>query len=359
MKFNKFIIIFLLLFVLTKLTAQGYHAGDITYTWLNGYTYRITLTTLTSIGGSGLSDPCEDSLCFGDGTQALVLRNNGICSGACSPACEGVPLPSGTIKLNEYTTTHTYSGPGNYNFCFNDRNRNSGVVNIPNSVNQVMSFESLLVIPTFAAGNNSSPVFVNLPIAYGCINNGCYTYNPLATDANGDSLSYSVLSCLNPGASIPTTGSGGIFTINPITGLLTWCNPQLQGDYNVIIKITEWRKDSGGNYFVIGCVNRDTQLTITSCTGIKEMGEEKIILSVFPNPITENFTITFNKNSNELFTIDLIDVTGRKIKTFVNNESLAKENTFQLKLENINHGIYFLKITGNYNTNITKKIIKQ
>ena len=107
----KCIVIILTLFVFVK-QAKATHnrAGEITYKWLFGYTYQIKITTYTNIGSTGLADRCEDTLHFGDGTTAVVLRSNGG-SGLCSfPAKDGVPLPGGTIKLNEYVTNHPEKG---------------------------------------------------------------------------------------------------------------------------------------------------------------------------------------------------------------------------------------------------------
>ena len=361
-KYYLFILFCMGLFISSKATHN--RAGEITYKWLFGYTYQIKITIYTEIGGANMPDRCEDTLCFGDGTIAVVLRSNGNCNGPCSPACEGLPLAGGTIKLNEYVTTHTYAGPGYYKICVEDPNRTAGVVNIPNSVNQVFYLESYLIIPIFGSGHNSSPVFNFPPLDNGCTNN-CFYHNPGAYDLEGDSISYELTFCRGSmgvnttGYSYPNSGVGGTFNINSVTGTLTWCTPQLQGDYNVATLIKEWRKDTDGSYFLVGSVLRDAQFTMSTCTNIKEIKEQETLVTIFPNPITENFTVTFNHNYNELFTIDLFDVAGRKIKTFLNNESLTKQNTFQLILENIHQGIYFLKITGNHGTNITKKIIKQ
>ncbi|MBK8366933.1 MAG: T9SS type A sorting domain-containing protein [Bacteroidia bacterium] len=349
------------MFYSLKLNA-AYRAGNITYSWLFGYTYQIKFTTYTT---DIMPDPyCQiDSICFGDGTRGNLYRNNGPCSGPCSSACEGVVI-STNIKMNEYITTHTYPGSGNYMMCLNQPNRNAGVINLPNSVNQPMAFYSYLVIPTFGSGKNTSSVFANHPIVSGCLNNGCVTYNPSATDLDGDSLSYETQMCTSntgtvAGYSYPYAGAGGTFSINPITGLLSWCVPQYAGDYNVVIKITEWRKDDDGFYYMVGYVERDTELSIGICTGINETTEKENIISVSPNPVTGNLTLSLNQNSDELFDIDIIDLTGRKIKTFLNNESLSKENKVVLNLETINPGIYFLQFIGSNNTAITKKIIKQ
>ncbi len=343
------------MFFSLKIKAQSYHAGDITYRWLYGYTYEIKLTTFTSIGRGGLGDACQETLCDG----IMINRSNGpsvLCGGG---AHDGVPI-SPSIKLNEYITTHTYPGPGNYSLCFNNLRRNSGINNIPNSVNNTMSFESSLAISSFG-GPNSSPVFVNYPIDFGCLNNGCYTYNAMGTDADGDSLAYKLLPCTGNGPisgySFPSGGVGGSFRIDSITGLLSWCNPQLAGDYNVGIKIEEWRNDGSGHYFLVGYTIRDTQFTMAVCTGIDDRDSKNTAIEVYPNPATETLSVILPKTIHDKYTIELYDVTGRKIKTLLNNESI-KEEIVQLKLDEINSGIYFLKIINAEKT-VTKKIIKQ
>lgn len=349
MKLNKFIFGLILTFSFLKIKA-GYHAGEITYNWLYGYTYQIKLTTFTDIGNANYYDPCEDTLCFGDGTSTVLLRVNGPIAG-CAPAHQGVPI-NPNINLNEYVTTHTYPGPGNYTICFNQPNRNIGINNIPNSVNQTFSLESFLVIPVFGSGQNSSSVFGNLPLDYGCMTNSCYNYNPTATDIDGDSLSYDIFICQNAGSTFPASGPSGTFSINPISGLLSWCNPQLSGDYNIRIKINEWRKDIDGNYFIVGYVIRDTQFNMSTCMGIDEENQPEKNITVFPNPTNNITTIHFTKKEN--YTIELYDIRGNVLISETHTNS-----NYILNLENILQGIYILKIKGNNNTSITKKIIKQ
>lgn len=244
-------------------------AGEITYKWLYGYTYQIKVTTYTNIGSANLADRCEDTVYFGDGARAVVLRSNGPCTGPCA-GCEGDPLPGNTIKLNEYVTTHTYPGPGNYKITMEDPNRNAGVINIPNSVNQVFYIESFLVIPTFGSGKNSSPVLTFPPIDNGCVGK-CFLHNPGAYDLDGDSISYELTTCRGhngatcPGYTFPTTG-GGVYDVNATTGTLTWCTPQMQGEYNLAMIIREWRKDDGGDYFLVGYILRDLQVDVGSCS---------------------------------------------------------------------------------------------
>lgn len=267
LKYHLFLFFVFGIFLTTKATHN--RAGEITYKWLFGYTYQIKVTTYTNIGGQNLADRCEDTVYFGDGTRAVVLRSNGVCNGACSPACEGQPLPGGTIKLNEYVTTHTYPGPGNYKISMEDPNRNAGVINLPNSVNQVFYIESFLVIPIFGTGKNDSPILTFPPIDNGCVGK-CFLHNPGAVDLDGDSISYELTTCRGsfgvtcPGYTYPATG-GGTYNVDAITGTLTWCTPQMQGEYNLAMIIREWRKDADGNYFLVGYILRDLQVDVGSC----------------------------------------------------------------------------------------------
>lgn len=267
LKYHLFLFFVFGIFLTTKATHN--RAGEITYKWLFGYTYQIKVTTYTNIGGTNLADRCEDTVYFGDGTRAVVLRSNGVCNGSCSPACEGQPLPGGTIKLNEYVTTHTYPGPGNYKISMEDPNRNAGVINIPNSVSQVFYIESFLVIPVFGTGKNDSPILTFPPIDNGCVGK-CFLHNPGAVDLDGDSISYELTTCRGSfgvtctGYTYPATG-GGTYNVDAITGTLTWCTPQMQGEYNLAMIVKEWRKDADGNYFLVGYILRDLQVDVGSC----------------------------------------------------------------------------------------------
>lgn len=268
LKYKHYLLLVIYLGFLSNANATHNRAGEITYKWLYGYTYQIKVTTYTNIFGSNLADRCEDTVYFGDGTRAVVFRSNGGSSLCSPPAKDGVAINS-KIKLNEYVTTHTYSGPGNYKISMEDPNRNAGVINIPNSINQVFYIESFLVIPFFGSGKNDSPILTFPPIDDACVGK-CFLHNPGAYDLEGDSISYELTVCRGndgipiPGYSNPSTG-GGTYNVNATSGTLTWCTPQMQGEYNLAMIIREWRKDDAGKYFLIGYILRDLQVTVGSC----------------------------------------------------------------------------------------------
>lgn len=305
LKFRYYLFTFFCALFFIQAKATHNRAGEITYKWIGPgkYTYQIKVTTYTNIGGTDLADRCEDTVYFGDGTRAVVLRSNGPCNSGCSPACEGVAITS-DIKLNEYITIHTYPGPGNYRISMEDPNRNADVINIPNSVNQVFYIESYLVIPFFGNGKNTSPDLTFPPIDNACVNK-CFLHNPGAYDVDGDSISYELttsrghLGVTCPGYTYPTTG-GGTYNVNPLTGTLTWCTPQMQGEYNLAMLIKEWRKNDDGEYFLIGYILRDLQVLVGTCSNnlpsIKPMSDTCFLAGTL---ITKTITAT-DPDSNVL-----------------------------------------------------------
>jgi gliding motility-associated-like protein len=268
-----------MLFSGTLLKATHNRAGEITYKWLGGYTYSITLVTYTD-DGPNIADRCKLTLYFGDGDSCQAVRQNGFAapsSAECPTSYLGVIIKnSPTVKQNVYSCTHTYSGPGMYKIYMFDRNRNSGVINVPNSVNQPFYLETLLNIGTFSGANNSV-VLTRDPIDEGCVGR-CFYHNPGAVDVDNDSLSYELVMCKGedgfnnigvtiPGYSYPNAGLNGNFSIDPHTGTLTWCTPQQPGEYNVAFYVKEWRKNIfDGDWVLVGYVMRDMQIIIGTCT---------------------------------------------------------------------------------------------
>ena len=276
---KRYLLLFFLCFGVSSLYSTHNRAGEITYQWISGNTYKITLVTYTD-DGPNIADRCKLTIHFGDGDSAQVLRSNGApdIGGDCGSAAMLGQVLKPKFKKNVYVTTHTYAGPGSYKIYMFDRNRNQGVWNVPNSVNQPFYLETFLSIGSFT-GPNNSPVLTVMPLDQACLHK-CYYHNPGAYDPDGDSLSYELVSCKGedpmssqigvaiPGYSFPDPGAGGTYTINAITGTLTWCEPQNNGEYNAAFVIKEWRKKSNGEYKLVGSVMRDMQIIVDGCSNI-------------------------------------------------------------------------------------------
>ncbi|MCB0479983.1 MAG: gliding motility-associated C-terminal domain-containing protein [Flavobacteriales bacterium] len=249
-------------------------AGEITYKRLNGTTYEITITTYTDVK-STQADRCELGIFFGDGKSDTIPRVNNENGSPCNPSincdCRGDEIEN-QIKKNIYSTRHTYAGPGEYFITMEDPNRVDGIKNIPNSVSVPFTIRSRLIIDP-SMGSNSSPTLNFAPVDQACLCSPFY-HNPGAVDPDGDSLSYSLDVCLGAnGATIPgyeyprASCPKNTFSIDPRTGTLTWDGPGVQGQFNVCILITEWRKENTprGQTRMIGQVLRDMQVDVLGC----------------------------------------------------------------------------------------------
>lgn len=247
-------------------------AGEISYRRISGWTYEITITTYTD-PLSAAADRCElENFSFGDGQLANVPRVNCILPPTGTCACMGQITSNPSIKKNIYKINHTYSGPGIYQLGMDDPNRNANILNIPVSVETSFFLPATLVISSLY-GANTSPSLLFPPVDAGCVKKPFY-HNPGAVDPDGDSLVYYIDSCRGTGgAVIPgyvfpnliSPGSNNSLSINPTTGTLYWDAPQTVGDYNIAIKIEEYRKDIFGVMQFIGSITRDMQITIGNC----------------------------------------------------------------------------------------------
>ncbi|MFN3876331.1 MAG: hypothetical protein ACK4L7_10520, partial [Flavobacteriales bacterium] len=251
----------LLLMAAPALMSMATHnrAGEIIVCHLGGLVYEATIITHTKL--SAPADRNELTLHWGDGDSTVVPRTPP------SP----FDFPDQDLRRSIYVATHTYAGPGLYTLYFYDENRNAGVLNIPNSVNQPFAVMTQLAISPLA-GNNCSVRFLNSPIQDACI---CtpWIHNPAAYDPDGDSLSYEPVPCLGLDVA-PILGyrypnqvaqcNGGSYSIDAVTGTIRWINPGRQGEYNLAFKVHEWRR-VGGSLVHMGWVMRDMQVTVVAC----------------------------------------------------------------------------------------------
>lgn len=356
----------LLLFFLLLNSAHATHnrAGEILYkriapftNTVNGltvqvYTYSITVIKYTD-DGSNIADRCIDTVYFGDGTKGIAPRINGAVCTNCGSVngtaitCGSLIVnnPSYRVKYNVYSVIHTYAGTGTYLISSSDLNRNAGVHNIPNSVNIPFHLEALLIISS-SIGSNSSPVLTNPPIDQATMG-VCFYHNVGAVDADGDSLSYEITPCrvgtgqTIPGYVYPDAGFNGTFTINPLTGLLTWCSPQFLDEYNIAIIVKEWRKNSSGVPQLIGYVLRDMQVLVRyGVVGISEttLNQSPVF---YPNPATNMVTVNLGANVSGNEHVTLYSSNGRLVLKLANER---KDDSIIIDLKNLPTRVYFVQI---------------
>ena len=263
---DRWFCVFLLTFVSCYCHATHNRGGEITYKHISGYTYEITVTTITY--SESAADRCELEISYGDGSTEVVSRTNG--TYGYSPSgdyCMTGELLSGydNVRVNKYIAEHTYAGVGTFIVSVEDPNRNYGVMNIPNSVAVPFYIETALVIDNFM-GSDDSPQTTMYPVDKACVGQ-LFISNAGAYDPDGDSLSYELVSCKGagganiPGYSLPDASH--YLIIDSLTGDFIWNAPLLQGEYNLAYRIYEWR--SGHK---IGYVTRDFQVIVSACSNV-------------------------------------------------------------------------------------------
>ncbi len=253
--------LFVFIWFAGPLKATHQRAGEISFKYISGLTYEITIVTYSYAPSP--ADRFELEINWGDNTSTTLQRTNG----PIGPQGHIGDIVGPDIKKNLYVGTHTFTGAATYKITLEDPNRNYGIVNIPNSVEVPLFIETELIINPFI-GPNSSPQLLLPPIDLGCVNQP-FLHNPGAFDPDGDSLSFRLTTCRGaggdyiPGFQLPNqvgTNIGSSFTMNPLTGEILWANPKMQGEYNIAFLIEEWR-----NGLKIGYITRDMQITIVSC----------------------------------------------------------------------------------------------
>jgi len=263
-------VLFTLLYVILCLHpvfATHQRAGEITYRYLSGLTYEVTIITYSYEPST--ADRPELDIRWGDGQVSTLPRANGPAGiNRAGIYCDHLgELVGPDIKRNLYIGQHTYPAASTYIISLEDPNRNYGVLNIPNSVDVPLYIETQLTVNPFL-GANSSPQLLLPPIDRGCVGNP-FLHNPGAYDPDGDSLSFKLVPCRGaggnfiPGYKLPNEVDlthPGTFTLNQVTGDIVWDSPTMQGEYNIAFLIEEWR-----NGIMIGYVTRDMQISIVSC----------------------------------------------------------------------------------------------
>jgi gliding motility-associated-like protein len=296
-----------------SLFATHNRSGTIRYRHLFGTTYEFTVTTCTK--SSSEADRPELEIKWGDGSLDTIPRTN----------IEFITPYD--VQINTYVGTHVFTGPSTYIISVEDPNRNAGVVNINNSVDKVFCIQTELVISPFIGAPNNSPVIEDCPCPeFACLNS-IYCYNLSAYDPDGDSLSYSLVPCRAEDClemsipaiyTYPDQVGGGTMTIDSITGTLCWSLPQVPGEYNLAIKISEWR-----NGFYIGSVLQDMQVTTMACSNNPPQITDKADTCVFAG---DNLAIPFHASDPDAGDVVTIYGTGAVFHLASNAAVFAEES---------------------------------
>lgn len=292
----------LVILILCNQVAFATHnrAGEITYVQTGDLTIDVVITTYTKASST---DADRDTLTidWGDGTTSNLPRTNGFGQGEVLP---------GDIKYNIYRGTHTYPGRATYTISMEDPNRIGNIENINNgnSISVRFYIETTITFlnPQFQAYNRSA-ILLQPPIDEGCVGQR-FIHSPGAFDPDGDSLSFELVSPLQsmgepvndyllPDRIAP--GPTNQIFFNSDNGEFIWDAPALAGEYNIAIKISEFR-----NGVLINTIIRDMQINIKECDNRPpEVFGEDLICVIAGTSVVEDITVT-DPDQNQLVRVE-------------------------------------------------------
>ncbi len=93
----------------------------------------------------------------------------------------------------------------------------------------------------------------------------------------------------------------------------------------------------------------------TPYTSVNEISNLNNI-KVYPNPFTNKFVVNVNATETTNLNISLVDISGRIIKQIMNDAVSAGLNTYSINTENLQGGIYFVKIQSNNEATTLKMV---
>ncbi len=297
-------LICLIAIMLTCSAANASHVVgiDLSYKWISGDNYKITLMVYGDCGPSSssafstLRNAAPDICVYDAGRYITTLTlhidtpgnpRNGkeitpVCPSdtshtQCTNPSYTIPGIKRFVYVGNYTVPHTSHF---WRFQFNSymgsasgTGRAAAITNISGAGSTLISLVDTL---DNVRGNNSSPVLTIVPTPFFCLNNSDH-YSPGAVDADGDSLAFDLVTAGNPasascgpgGAVTYLTGYSAIAPLHTYTGAYYFDHltgqvsftPDINQRSLVVYNIREYRNDT-----LIGTSQREMTFLVLTCT---------------------------------------------------------------------------------------------
>jgi hypothetical protein len=119
----------------------------------------------------------------------------------------------------------------------------------------------------------------------------------------------------------------------------------------------------GGNYLspFIGTSSSSASVTLLEETGDDlALDQEKYKFTAFPNPFSDEVTVTFSMEDSGEVTLDIFDVKGTLVRRLYQGHAEAnKEMSFQQGAGKMADGIYIVRLVSNQQVSHRKIILKR
>lgn len=156
---------------------------------------------------------------------------------------------------------------------------------------------------------------------------------------------------------ITHTFSGTAATNNSKTWQFTWTAPaQGSGDVTFYGAFVASNSDATFNGDDVHTSSLTVSEDATSSISDKLSSATKI--AVYPNLIQSTFTVSYTNESAGKVTIDLLDITGKRINRFIDGDrSIGIQNEKLQLLTPVTSGVYFIKISSANSSSMQKVVI--
>jgi hypothetical protein len=154
------------------------------------------------------------------------------------------------------------------------------------------------------------------------------------------------------GTSLAT--NGGAFVTSAYTPTATqWRNEVINlnafaGQSSVIVKFVA-TSGYGNNAFI------DDINLLNGSAGVNNIDALANNVTVYPNPISNNATVTFNLVESNTVTVEMVNALGQVVYSTNLGTLTAGEQNYSLDASNLNNGLYFVNIRVG-NSTVTKKV---
>lgn len=300
-----------------------------TFTTTYAYTYTITLLTDLSFDNSRPTIPVNFIFTSNVATYSLSAY-----------------YETNNIGVSTYTGTYTYGGAGYYPMFYLDTFKIVNINNLGSSQTQsVLATCKQYLYTNNNSWTNKSCKINNFPPQL-TVSNNKVLYDPMVTDPDGDSLSFSLVNCFNTTSYyIPSD-----ITISPSNGVMTLSKDSL-GTYAFAMEIREWKKNTSGNYTLAQVTGVDFTLDINATVGIKDLKSENAMVKIYPNPAFDKFTLEFESELKIQTNLTVFNTLGQEVYQ-MNNVSQKKE----LDLGFLKHGVYFFIVQNSSGRQLLKLV---
>jgi hypothetical protein len=379
-------------------TIQLNATGTGTYAWQGPNTFISTLQNPTIASAAAIHDgvytvTVTNGNCSSTSTTTVQVSNSNMATASNSgPYCvsETISLQaiSGGINYlwmgpasftsttqNPNITTCTLANAGTYTVvvtftggCSSSATTSLNIYNNPTApiitAGSALSFcegGSVQLTSSYNTGN----VWSTLETTQSIIATASGTYSVVQTDLNGCTSSASATVTENPlpSVSLPALGvicenyspialtvglpAGGTYTGTGVSAGVF--DPAIAG--NGVFNITYTFTDLNG------CSNSSvSSIQVLPCTGITE-NNNQFLISAFPNPFSDQITISYHLSNSQLISMELTDANGKVIsrpiekQTILAGDHLLVINTSEYKLKD---GMYFIKLISNNKIDLLK-----